>query len=428
MKIILQLVFLFFALPVSAQYQLDSVIYIQQDRVTKVVQQVDPSLNRWLKRDVQAERETGALLDGTQELREFDQHQNEIRSIFSQWGSTANVWQDIEKTEREFDGKSRLVFSRESIRTGDQWQVQSFDTVLYTDDSIANTSHSLSAPESRNVAYLAPDGQERRVVNYSWNADAKEWEPWMKTDFDYLRDSILQESRTYKWGGDAWIRSEKTSYVFDKDADRSTGELRYIGTEAGWQPREKTARTDSPERRMTTDTVYRWAPEDGRWHPDVIYVTYLNAQNKETDYLVLKVKTGRDTTEVLHERMNMYNQQGKVTLHQEIYFEDNKPTSGYQQTYRFDKDGNVLHYSIWELDVSTDQWKETAQTDFTFHHDILLSEDGGHVVSDVFQLGAFNYSANRNAVAEAKVFHVEHGNKTLHEHVLFFYSPTNLKQ
>ena len=421
MKIIFYIAVLFSVLPTYGQYRLDSVIHIQYDRLTKVAQQVDSSSGIWLKSYTQLDRKSNALLDGTRQWKGVDQNGNEVLSIFSEWNAETAEWDEKEKHESAFDGNNQLISTSESVYTPTGWQVQAFDTILYNQDSVVTTADIYGKPSSRNVSYLIAKGRDYLSINYQWNEKERIWTPWMKSTWSYRQDSIIQEASTYQWKDGMWKPSERTTYLFDKNGEQSIGSIMYTGYENGWQASSKTSGADFLEQRLRTDTLYRWSREGSSWIPDVIYRTYLNEKNKETDYLVLKVR--RDTTEVLHERMTMYNDQGKVTLRQEIYFEHNKPVRGFQQTYRFDDNDNVLQYTTWELDVHTDQWQEKKQIDFIFRPDISLS--GSSSVLDSFQIGIYNDQATNNAISEAKVYHFDDNNRKLYEQVLYYYSPVN---
>lgn len=174
---------------------------------------------------------------------------------------------------------------------------------------------------------------------------------------------------------------------------------------------------------MKTDTLYVWSQTDHLWKPEVIYKTFVDENDRETDYIAIKVHPETGEEEVFNEWMHVYDKEGRLTLYQEMYFKENRPSGGHRQSYKFGQEGNMISNVFAEWDTANGEWKEKTETVFSFHDDIPIQiNENTHGVIDFYELGIYNFKYNTKAVSEVKVYHIEEGVRKFHERLVFYYS------
>lgn len=239
MKVMVQIVLFFCFLSAKAQYQLDSVLYFTGDVVTKVEQYDRAAENISEKRYLKTDRESKKILDGSMEKSWYDKNRNVIRNIYSQFNMESQSWFESDKIERKYDVKNRLIGSDEAIKVHGRWEVQASDDVYYSQDSVVTKAHHLNQPYSKNVGYFNIQNNEIKSVNYLWDPDLKRWSPWRKTEYAYVYDSLIKESKSYVWNHSQWTPVEKISYLFDGDTKKSRGRISYTSENNEWILNEK---------------------------------------------------------------------------------------------------------------------------------------------------------------------------------------------
>lgn len=411
--------------PAHAQYQVDSVVHILEDRIFKTSQQIDHAANTVMRTYTSTDSKNNVQLESLRDFSQFNSDDKLILHSTSQWNILTKGWEKAEKTEIEFDDNGRNIIVRE-LRGDDMegWGQVSLDSVIYYKDSIEGFSYAELELATKSVVYLDKNENGNVSINYRWNKQRNVWDPSMKTDFEHRENGMIEESSTYHWKGGQWMPSEKTTYVLDNE--RTTASITYSGNEQGWQPEMKIAVGYLEDQRMETDTTYYWSSEENRWNPEftVRVSSSLKEAGEQTQQeLKFKINTEDNTQELLFESKSIYNDQDQLIFYQGISYEESVPISGDQQKYLIDEHGNIAKYTYLELDSNAFEWVEIMETDFTYSHDILWSINGQNTIKDIYSLDTYPLSnRNKNLISEVKEYHFENGHKKLHEHVLYYYS------
>ncbi len=425
-KLILALTIIFqmiWCSAVHAQYQVDSVVHILEDRIFKTSQQIDHATNTVMRTYTSTDPKNNVQLESLRDFSQFNSDDKLILRSTSQWNTLIKDWEKAEKTEIEFDDNGRNIIVRESRGDDkDGWGQVSLDSVIYYKDSIEGFSYAELELATKSVVYLDKNENGNLSINYRWNKQSNVWDPSMKTDFEYRENGMIEESSTYHWKGGQWMPSEKTTYVLDNE--RTTASITYSGNEQGWQPEMKISVGYVEDQRMETDTTYYWSSEENRWNPEfTVRVSSFLKEERIQQELTFKINSDNRTQVLLFESKSTYNDQDQLIFYQGISYEDSVPISGDQQKYLIDEHGNIAKYTYLELDSNAFEWVEIMETDFTYRHDILWFINGQKTIKDIYSLDTYPLSdRNKNLIFEVKEYHFENGEKQLHEHVLYYYS------
>ncbi|HMR18004.1 MAG TPA: hypothetical protein PKA53_01780, partial [Sphingobacterium sp.] len=323
---------------------------------------------------------------------QYDIHENELVHIHSHWDSIAGQWKEQEKLEKQYDDVNRILSYTEYATNRTAWLGMKKTIYEYGNQEVTTTEYIGKAgswvPIDKNDARFNENNDEILIVNYQWDSIAGDWAFQTKQENVFLEENVLMESVSYLWKESRWTNSEKVVYKYAPAHGKLTDRVLYEGTAGGWKLKQliKTTYFDSARR----DEIFAWSADDDAWVLESLSESYLDRYGRETDFLYKSVKY-----QVHFQRMTLFDEKGRITLSQEIGFDDKKSAFGTQTVYEFDEDGNLLRETDKVLDVKNAIWITQKVTEFTFDHGIILQTEGQNQILDRANIGDVNTGSNK---------------------------------
>src|SRR5690554_3480503 len=410
----------------AQQYRLDSLVHTVKDRQFITSTKHD-TVNRQAE-IIRYQRENpDAEIQKTERIiLRYDEHGNDVQTIFASWNTISNDWSEDEKTENEFNADNKLTRIVTHRKKNNEW-IKEFENIrIYTKDSITQIDYELREdkfrPIHKNITVVNPYDNVKYYEIFLWNDTTQNWRSYIKTENLYKNDTILTGYATYEWKENQWQNQEKVAYEFDPNGQRTNNYTTYKQNGSDWTPIDKLEHIELPETKKKISRIYKWSEADNDWTVRSKVETYLNYEGKKQDVLFSSLDTTTNQLKLELEQMHFYDREGRLTTFQEFYHAKEKIT-GTQSTVKFDEDGNVYHEGYYELDTETDNWKDKVSTEISFYKKIVLDTSlGAHKKLDFFGLNYYNYITNKNAVKQVKVYQHKDGEKILSEEYEYFYS------
>lgn len=406
------------------KYQLDSVLSrsVQDNMQPRIAKQKYDAEKNLLEWELYLIQTTSEKAEGAKHISKFDERDNELYNIYSRWDLKTKAWVKTQKIEKSYDEKNRVISHEEYEMSAGQWQGLSRSTQEFDGNNVVNVQYTGKnenwRPTYKNTVQFNQGEQELLTLNDQWDTLANDWSNWMKHEYSYLRDSLLNEAITYHWKDGKWANHEKTVYKYTPDFANISERIIYAGTPNGWGPKYLTQVSYYQSKKW--EKVFHWSEEDGKWKPEALSESYFDRYGRETDFLSLDWDKQAGRYKGRFQRLSLYDDHGRLTLSQEIYFEKGKPKSGLQMSFKFDEDGNLCSEAFRSLDVKTAKWIDQQSREFVFDKNIVLHE-GGEAI-DKARIGYDNIPKNKHAVKEIRSYTYSGGKKVLQEESTYFYS------
>lgn len=422
-KLLLYTIFLFIQHIVFGQHQLDSVVRIVGDTkfITAQKHDVENRQVEVIRYEVQGKPER--VFNSDKFFGQYDERGNELVHIRSSWNDGLSMWWESEKIEKIYDDSNRVVSYAEYEMRNGEWMGLSKTVIEFEEQMVVTIDYSGEEdywmPTYKNVGQFNEHGDEVLTVNYKWDSIAGDWAYWMKNENTFLQDTLLEESATYTWEDGQWVNSEKVVYKYRPDMDKVSDRVVYVGTADGWQFKYLTQMKyyDAVQR----EEVFYWSEGEELWRAETFKESYIDKHGRETDFVLFVWNLEAEEYRRNVQGMTVYDAQDRVTLFQEVRYEDGIVNYGMEMLFDFDKDGNMYRETHRSL-IPNEGWTTLTTKEFAFNKEIVCQDGGETRVLDRTHIGYENSTKNKHVIDSICSYRYVDGQKVLQEETKYYYS------
>jgi len=356
----------------------------------------------------------------------YDNNENERITLASEWNPVTNIWDEVEKTEREFNSDNQEIKVIHFQKINNMWVKESENTHSYVKDTIIESDYEVRNGKFqeifKTISYVNKYDKIVRQDISIWDDDEQGLKLYQHSLNQFLNDTVLTISESFRWNKDQWQKDQKVEYQLDSNGVAGSNYILYESKENDWIPTDKFTHINLPIENKQIRQNNSWDKTKKAWVEGNKIVHFFDNKGNDVGDLYFELDKDNGQFILTFERIKLYNSQGLLTLIQS-FEHNNEGTKGNQISRKIDENGNVIREDTYFFDVESDKWKEQSSTIFVYAEDIVYRAGGKlNENIDLFNLSSNNLKNNKNALKHVMVFEYKDGIKILEEQFDYFYS------
>jgi len=221
-KVILLLVLVSLSMISFAQtFKLDSVVNIIRGKKFIESQKFDSKTNKAELIRYECDSASTDVVKTQRFQVAYDNNENERITLASEWNPVTNIWDEVEKTEREFNSDNQEIKVIHFQKINNMWVKESENTHSYVKDTIIESDYEVRNGKFqeifKTISYVNKYDKIVRQDISIWDDDEQGLKLYQHSLNQFLNDTVLTISESFRWNKDQWQKDQKVEYQLDSN-------------------------------------------------------------------------------------------------------------------------------------------------------------------------------------------------------------------